>query len=158
MFQLFRISQQVWAIFALVRINTAWKLSKHGVISGPYFTVFSSNTGKCGPKRTPYLDNFHVVGEFSHSSIIRKFNKRKTTVFYRLQLLTCHIIFFFVPQWKYVSKFVNISQFPNKLFKAVRRKQLRYSKRDMFDVAFLPLLFKEWSFSMIISNIILSQN
>ena len=41
-------------------IYTAWKLSKYGVISGSYFLVFSSNTGKYGPEITPYLDTFHV--------------------------------------------------------------------------------------------------
>ena len=50
---------------------TALKLSKYGVISGPYFpvfglnterySVFSPNTGKYGPEITPYLDNFHAV-------------------------------------------------------------------------------------------------
>ena len=50
---------------------TAWKVSKYGVISGPYFPVFgqnmeiygvfSPNTGKHGPEITPYLDTFHAV-------------------------------------------------------------------------------------------------
>ena len=40
---------------------TAWKVSKYGVISGPYFPVFSPNMGKCGPEITPYLDAFHAV-------------------------------------------------------------------------------------------------
>ena len=40
---------------------TALKLSKYGVISGPYFPVFGLNTGKYGPEITPYLDNFHTV-------------------------------------------------------------------------------------------------
>ena len=48
---------------------TAWKVPKYGVISGPYFSVFglnaeiyfSTNTGKCGPEITPYLDTFHAV-------------------------------------------------------------------------------------------------
>ena len=40
---------------------TAWKLSKYGVISGPYFPVFSPNTGKYGPEITLYLDTFHAV-------------------------------------------------------------------------------------------------
>ena len=49
---------------------TAWKVSKYGVISGPYFptfglntdqkllrlSVFSPNVGKYGPEMTPYLD------------------------------------------------------------------------------------------------------
>ena len=36
-------------------------MSKYEVISGPYFPVFSPNTGKYGPEITPYLDFFHVV-------------------------------------------------------------------------------------------------
>ena len=35
-------------------IHTAWKVSKYGVISGPYFPVF-------GPEITPYLDTFRAV-------------------------------------------------------------------------------------------------
>ena len=34
---------------------TAWKVSKYGVISGPYFPVFGSEI-------TSYLDFFHAVG------------------------------------------------------------------------------------------------
>ena len=30
-------------------VFTAWKVSKYGVISGPYFLVFSPNTEKYGP-------------------------------------------------------------------------------------------------------------
>ena len=41
--------------------STAWKVSKNGVISGPYFSVFGLNTGKYGPEITPYLDTFHAV-------------------------------------------------------------------------------------------------
>ena len=37
---------------------TAWKWSKCGVFSG-------TNTGKYGPKITPYLDIFHAVASFS---------------------------------------------------------------------------------------------
>ena len=40
---------------------TAWKVSKYGVISGPYFPVFRLNTGNYGPEITPYLDSFHAV-------------------------------------------------------------------------------------------------
>ena len=36
-------------------------VSKYGVFSGPYFPVFSPNTGKYGPEKTPYLDTFHAV-------------------------------------------------------------------------------------------------
>ena len=41
--------------------GTAWKVSKYGVISGPYFPVFGLNTGKYGPEITPYLDTFHAA-------------------------------------------------------------------------------------------------
>ena len=44
----------------LVVAFTAWKVSKYGVISGPYFSVFGLNTGKYGPEITPYLDTFHA--------------------------------------------------------------------------------------------------
>ena len=37
-------------------IVTAWKVSKYGVFSGPYFPAFSPNTGKYGPEKTPYLE------------------------------------------------------------------------------------------------------
>ena len=40
---------------------TAWKLSKYGIISSPYFPVFNPNTGKYGPEIIPYLDTFHAV-------------------------------------------------------------------------------------------------
>ena len=30
-------------------------------LSGSYFPVFRPNTGKYGPEKTPYLDNFHTV-------------------------------------------------------------------------------------------------
>ena len=42
-------------------IVTAWKVSKYGVISGPYFAVFSPNTGKYGPEITSYLDTLRSV-------------------------------------------------------------------------------------------------
>ena len=51
--------------------NTAWKVSKYVVISGPCFPVFglkspkicvfNPNTGKQGPEITPLLDTFHTV-------------------------------------------------------------------------------------------------
>ena len=37
------------------------EVSKYGVFSGPYFLVFSTNTGKYGLEKTQYLDNFHAV-------------------------------------------------------------------------------------------------
>ena len=37
------------------------EVSKYGIFSGSYFPVFSPNTGKNGPEKTPYLDTFHAV-------------------------------------------------------------------------------------------------
>ena len=45
-------------------IYTAWKVSKYEGFYTPYFPVFSPNTGKYGPKKTPYLDTFHTVLNF----------------------------------------------------------------------------------------------
>ena len=52
-------------------MKTAWKVSKYGVFSGPYFPVFGLNmerygvsglnTGKYGPEKTPYLDTSHTA-------------------------------------------------------------------------------------------------
>ena len=53
--------------------STAWKVSKYGVFSGPYFpafglnterydlSVFSTNAEKYGPEQTLHLDTFHTV-------------------------------------------------------------------------------------------------
>ena len=41
--------------------GTALKKSKYVVFSGPYFSVFCSNTGIYGPGKSPYLDTFYVV-------------------------------------------------------------------------------------------------
>ena len=40
---------------------TEQKVSKYGVISGPYFPVFGLNIGKYGPEITPYLDIFYAA-------------------------------------------------------------------------------------------------
>ena len=59
----------------IVKHDTAWKVSKYGVISVPYFPVFSANTGKYGPEITTYLDTFQAVCDilfyfiFNQSSI-----------------------------------------------------------------------------------------
>ena len=55
-------------------IITASKVSKYGVFSGPYFLVFSQNTGKYGPEKTPYFDTFHAVYLFLPVSI--KYNRK----------------------------------------------------------------------------------
>ena len=52
--------------FSLHFSDTTCKVSKYGVISGPYFptkylSVFSPNAGKYGPEITPYFYIFHAV-------------------------------------------------------------------------------------------------
>ena len=42
-------------------LDTAWKVSKYGVFSGPYFPVFELNMRKYRPGKTPYDDTFHAV-------------------------------------------------------------------------------------------------
>ena len=51
----------------MIFLNTAWKVSKYGVFSGPYFPVFSPNTGKYEPEKAPFLDTFHAVKYFQTS-------------------------------------------------------------------------------------------
>ena len=48
-------------VYYLSLKNTAWKMSKYGVFSGPYYPVFGINTGKYGPEKAPYLNTFHAV-------------------------------------------------------------------------------------------------
>ena len=53
--------------------QTAWKLSKHGVVSGPYFPIFGPNTGKYRPGKTPkYLETFHTVMPVSVIAVLWK--------------------------------------------------------------------------------------
>ena len=46
--------------------SIAWKVSKYGVVSGPYFPVFSPNREKYGPEKTPYLD---LINETKYSIV-----------------------------------------------------------------------------------------
>ena len=45
-------------------LRDTWQVSKYGAFSDPYFPVFSPNTGKYGPEKTPYLDTFHTLFVF----------------------------------------------------------------------------------------------
>ena len=42
--------------------------------SGQYFPVFGLNTGKYGPEKTPYLDTFHAVKDFTWS-VLKEFSE-----------------------------------------------------------------------------------
>ena len=60
-------------ILELKKCITAWKVPKHGVISGPHFPVFSPNTGKYNrPEITPYLDTFHALDEETFENLVKK--------------------------------------------------------------------------------------
>ena len=55
-----------WINILRKAVNTAWKVSKYEVFSGPhsnwitpYLPVFSPNKWKYGAEKTPYLDTFH---------------------------------------------------------------------------------------------------
>ena len=61
-------------------VYTAWKVSKYWVISGPYFPVFSSNTGKYGPEITPYLNTF---APSQHNLLYFILMKLKIYLFYK---------------------------------------------------------------------------
>ena len=57
-------------------VSTTWKVSRYRFIPRPYFPVFSPNTGKYGPKTTPYFDIFHTVSKkFLHKVYTNLFTK-----------------------------------------------------------------------------------
>ena len=55
---------QSWYYLAVLKHFNIWSeaphVSKHGVISGPYFPVFGQNTGQYGPEITWYFDSYHA--------------------------------------------------------------------------------------------------
>ena len=57
----------------------AWKMSKQGVISRPYFPVFGLNIEKYGTEITPYLDTFHA-GKWETRSFTSRVTSMKWTV------------------------------------------------------------------------------
>ena len=62
-------------------------MSKDGVFSGPYFPVFSPNTGKYGPGKTRYLDTFHVL-KTNNSGVTFAIGFWSTTVNFWKKFLT----------------------------------------------------------------------
>ena len=72
-----RLFVKSWGIFLIAKnIDkniTAWKMFKYGVISGPYFPVFSPNTGKYGLEITLYLETFHAVYKNISKNLSRKY-------------------------------------------------------------------------------------
>ena len=71
-------------------IITAWKVSKYGVISGPYFLIFGLNTGKYELEITPCLDTFQAANGKRNVLILiyrclRSSSWTKRSVFIQLQ-------------------------------------------------------------------------
>ena len=73
-------------LYYIIPLNyrTARRVSKYGVISGPYFSVFGLNTEiygvnlriqfeyrKYGSETTPYLDTFHTVSLTEHLEMFK---------------------------------------------------------------------------------------
>ena len=48
-------------LFPFRNRNTAWKVSKYEVFSGPYFPKFRLDARKYRLEKTLYLDTFHAV-------------------------------------------------------------------------------------------------
>ena len=65
---------------------TAWKVSKYGVFSGPYFPVFGLNTEKYGPEKTAYLDTFHAAYGSSYHIVLAYLMSDKFHLFYKNKL------------------------------------------------------------------------
>ena len=67
-------------------------MCKYGVTSGPYFPVFSPNTGRNGPEITPYLDTFHIVSYMKGNNTVSSLISLKLMVFdlqYSLDYFRC---------------------------------------------------------------------
>ena len=57
---------------------TAWKVSKYRVSSGPYFPIFSPNTGKCEPGKNS------AFWHFSRSDWLKLYNKMDLSIRLRI--------------------------------------------------------------------------
>ena len=49
--------------YGQTQYDIAWKMSKYGDFSGPYFPVFSLSTRKYEPEKNAYLDIFYARQE-----------------------------------------------------------------------------------------------
>ena len=59
-----------WGIYSEDYSNHSWKVSKYGVLSGPYFPVFGLNTGNYGPEKTPYLKRILKVVSIANNNFL----------------------------------------------------------------------------------------
>ena len=76
----------------LFNLHTAWKVSKYGVVSGPYFLVFRLNTGI-------YSVNLHIQSEYRkiwtrNNSLFGHFSRREIffmtiDLYFKLGLCIC---------------------------------------------------------------------
>ena len=66
-------------------LATAWKVSKYGFFSGPYFSGFGLNTGKYGPEKTPYFEHYYCISLRSKSIFNLKEQFYGMTIGFQLQ-------------------------------------------------------------------------
>ena len=123
-------------------LKTAWKVSKYGVFSGPYFPVFGLNreiygvnlriqsqyTGKYGPEKTPYLDAFHAaevsnfqkilvlsiqrVNRYRYLHYLNNFDECLIKLKLKETIWISTSVFFFVCEWMNYFFYVPFSSLP----------------------------------------------
>ena len=77
--QLMWTSRSIYKLTEIIYIHTAQKGSEYRVFLSKCFPVFSLNTGKYGPEKTPYLDSLYAVSPI---------NQSKTKLFCHLQYIS----------------------------------------------------------------------
>ena len=77
--QLMWTGRSIYKLTEMIYIHTAQKGSECRVFLGKCFPVFSLNTGKYGPEKTPYLDSLYAVSPI---------NQSKTKLFCYLQYIS----------------------------------------------------------------------
>ena len=90
--------------------QTAWKVSKYKVISGPYFPVFGlnteiSNAEKYGAEITPYLNTFHAL------SLVQTPLRSVSFVHKTQKHIYLFIFLFFHPFFHLFNLFINFFHF-----------------------------------------------
>ena len=110
----------------MINYHIAWKLSKYGVFSGLYFPVFGLNTKKCGPEKTPYLDNFYAVS----GSRLKKDKKNFRNEYNNWIVFSIH--FWELVSWQVLERFKTFSNCQMKLCRSLCWKSLVLLFRGIF--------------------------
>lgn len=72
--------------------SSVWKVSKYDIASGPYFPVFSEDTGKCGAEKTPYLDTFKCTLSALQSMFLKTLDETKKIHIFKLRKVIGNIV------------------------------------------------------------------